>query len=144
MSNMPELDCAHHFFRHIGLQSIHDDFIDPAAFRLRTDKQNGQLEKGLSVNWLEYFQTSTPQEAITPLRDTLEGKGRKIGAKSKFALLNVGAAKNAAVKYTTVAIVHDKEGNDHSHCLINGYEAYNDQVAEALAKVIIGTFPAKP
>jgi hypothetical protein len=58
--------------------------------------------------------------------------------------LNVGAAKDAAAKYIPVAIVLDEEPNDPSHSLVKGYEAYNDQVAEELAKVIIDTFPAQP
>jgi hypothetical protein len=51
---------------------------------------------------------------------------------------------DTAVKYTTVAIVLNEEENDPSHSLITGYEAYNDQVAEELAKVIISTYPAQP
>ena len=74
----------------------------------------------------------------------LEKKGRKIGGKSKFALLNVGTAKAAAAKYIAIAIVLDAEDDDPSHSLIKGYEAYNDQVAEELAKVVIDAYPAKP
>jgi hypothetical protein len=138
----PELDPAHHFFRHIKKSWIDEDFIDPAAFRLR--EQDAQFENGLSINWVEHFKKSTPQEAVAPLRKTLENKGRSIGGQSKFALLNVGAAKEAAALYTSVSIVLDAEANDPSHSLVKGYEAYNDQVAEELAKVIIQTFPAKP
>jgi hypothetical protein len=139
--NVANLDHSHHFFRHIKKSWTDGDFIEPAAFRLR--EENGQFEKGLSVNWLEYFQTPTPQDAIAPLRDILISKGRTVGGQSKFALLNVGAAKDAAVKYIPVAIVLAEEPNDPSHSLVKGYEAYNDQVAEELAKVIIATFPAQ-
>jgi len=139
---MTDLDHAHHFLRHIKKSWTDGDFIDPAAFRLR--KEGGQFEQGLSVNWLEYFQASAPQDAIAPLRDILIRKGRTVGGQSKFALLNVGAAKDAAATYTPVAIVLDEEPNDPSHSLVKGYEAYNDQVAEELAKVIIATFPAQP
>ncbi len=139
---MTDLDNSHHFFRHIKKSWTDGDFIEPAAFRLR--EENGRFEKGLSVNWLEYFQQPTPQEAIAPLRDILIRKGRTIGGESKFALLNVGAAKNAAARYTHIAILLDKEENDPSHSLVKGYEVYNDLVAEELAKIIINTFPAKP
>ena len=121
---MTDLDYSHHFFRHIKKSWTDGDFIEPAAFRLR--EENGQFEKGLSVNWLEYFQTPTPQDAIAPLRDILISKGRTVGGQSKFALLNVGAAKDAAAKYIPVAIVLDEEPNDPSHSLVKGYEAYND------------------
>lgn len=139
---MTDLDHSHHFFRHIKKSWTDGDFIEPAAFRLR--EENGQFEQGLSVNWLEYFNQSTPQDAIAPLRDILIRKGRTVGGQSKFALLNVGAAQDTAAKYIPVAIVLDEEPNDPSHSLVKGYEAYNDQVAEELAKVIIDTFPAQP
>jgi hypothetical protein len=139
--NSTDLDHSHHFFRHIKKSWMDGDFIEPAAFRL--EEKDGRLEKGLSVNWFEYFQMPTPQEAIASLRDILTNKGRRVGGESKFALLNVGVAKDAAAKYTTVAIVLDEEEKDPSHSLIMGYEAHNDLVAEELAKVIMSAFPAK-
>jgi hypothetical protein len=138
---MSELDPNHHIFRHVGGASIDGDFIDPAAFRRK--KKAGQLEEGLSVNWVEYFQKSTPQDAVPPLRDTFVRKGRKVGTGSKFALLNVGAAKAAAMKYASVAIVLDEQNDDPSHSLVKDCdEALNDQVAEQLASVILAAFPA--
>jgi hypothetical protein len=143
---MVELDPSHHIFRHVGGASIDGDFIDPAVFR-RKKKENGQLEDALSVNWVEYFQKPRPQEAIPPLLDIFAKKGRRVGPKSqsKFALLNISAAKDAAAKYTTVAIVRDAQEDDPSHTLVKNYdEALNDQVAEQLAKVVIDTYPARP
>lgn len=116
------------------------DFVDPAAFRLRT--KDGQIEKGLSINWVEYFR-KPPQEAIAPLVEILRKKGRTVNGGSRFALLKVEEAKSAAAKYTTVAVVLDKQKDDPSHALVTGYEKYNDQVAEELAKVIINKFPPK-
>jgi hypothetical protein len=143
---MSELDPSHHIFRHIGGASIDGDFIDPAAFR-RKEKEDGRLEVGLSVNWVEYFQKPTPQEAIPPLLDIFAKKGRRVGPKSQsqFALLNVTGAKDAAAKYAAVAIVLDEQENDPSHALIKDYEpALNDHVAEELAKVVIDLYPARP
>jgi hypothetical protein len=139
---MADLDPSHHFFRHIKKSWIDGNFVEPAAFRLT--KKDDQFEEGLSVNWMEYFQRSTPQETIAPLREVLINKGRSVGGESKFALLNVGRAKAAAAPYTAVAIVTNEEPLDPSHTLVKGYEAYNDQVAEEFAKVIIDTFPARP
>jgi hypothetical protein len=76
------------------------------------------------------------------MSEVLTKKGRKIGGDSKFTLLNVRAAKNAAVKHTPIAVVHDEEENDPSHSLVKGYESCNDQVAEELAKVVAATYPA--
>jgi hypothetical protein len=139
---MADLDPSHHIFRYVGGGSIEGDFIDPAAFRRKI--KDGKLEEGLSVNWVEYFEKSTPKEAIAPLRQIFDKKKFKIGATSKFALLNVGAAKTAAARYTSVSIVLDAQENDPAHSLIRDYdEAFNDQVAEELQKVIIDSFSAK-
>ncbi len=140
---MTDLDPSHHIFRHVGGASIDGDFIEPAAFRRK--KKDGQIEEGLSVNWVEYFQKPTPQEAVPQLRDVFVKKGRKVGSTSKFALLNVGAAKTAAMEYATIAIVLDEQDDDPSHSLVKDYdEALNDQVAERLASVIIDAYPANP
>jgi hypothetical protein len=139
---MAELDPLHHIFRYVGGGSIEGDFIDPAAFRRK--KKDGKLEEGLSVNWVEYFQKATHKEAVAPLREIFLKKQFKIGATAKFALLNVGGAKAAAARYTTVSIVLDERDDDPSHSLIKDYaEALNDQVAEEFQKVIIDSFPAK-
>ena len=142
MRDMTDLDRSHHFFRHIAPSRMDGDFIDPSAFWLR--EKNGKLEEGLSVNWLEYFKKSAPQDAIAPLVDIFTNKGFTVRASSKFSLLNVGTAKDAAARYTSIAIVLDAEVNDPSHSLVKGYEAYNKQVAEELQKVIIDSYPARP
>lgn len=138
-----QLKPSDHFFRHIKKSWIDGDFVEPAAFRLRMEN-DGKIDKGLSINWVEYFRKPTPQEAIAPLVEILRKKGRTVNGGSRFALLKVEEAKNAAAKYTTVAVVLDKPKDDPSHALVTGYEKYNDQVAEELAKVVIKKFPPKP
>lgn len=140
---MSDLDPSSHIFRHIKKSWMDGDFVDPAAFRLRRGS-DGRFEEGLSVNWVEYFQATTPAAAVEPLRKCLLDKGRVVGGESRFALLNVGAARAAAARYVPVEIVRDGEPDDPSHSLVKGYAAYNDQVAEELAKVVSDTFPAKP
>jgi hypothetical protein len=144
---MTELASAHHIFRHVGKARIHDGFIDSAAFHLRTNRQTGEvIEDGLSVNWVEYFQTTTPQEALAPLCHILETKPKKrtIGAESRFALLNVAAVKAAAAKYVPVTIALHEEPGDPSHGMIVGYEAFNELVAEEIRKIIIADYPPPP
>lgn len=143
LHDMADLDPSHHVFRHIKQSWLDGDFLDPAAFRLRTE-HNGQLEEGLSVNWVEYFKKPTPKDAIPELRGVFEKKGRKLGGQSKFALLNVGAVKASAAVHSAITVVLDAEPDDLSHSLVKGYEAHNDQVAEEIAKVVIGTYPVKP
>jgi hypothetical protein len=135
---MSELENSHHFFRHIKKTSMQGDFIDPAAFRVRIG-----YETGLSVNWAEYFGRSDFKDAISPLKHILEAKGRRVGGQSRFALLNVGQAKEAASLHLAITVEHDPEPSDESHALVKGYdnEAYNDLVAEELASVIIQTYP---
>jgi hypothetical protein len=97
----------------------------------------------LSVNWCEHFQKPTSIEAVAPLREILLSKGRSVGGESRFALLNVESAKQAALKYTAISIVLDKKEDDPSHSLIKGYEAFNQEVAEEFAKVVIDTYSAR-
>jgi hypothetical protein len=137
---MADLDPSHHFFRHIKLTWMDGDFVEPMAFRLRAE--NGGFEKGLSTNWCEYFQKQSAAEVVVPLKAILEAKGRKIGKNSKFALLNVGASVTAARDLAAIRVVNDEEENDLSHVLVTGYEEYNDQVAERLAKVVQALYPA--
>jgi hypothetical protein len=138
---MIDLDPDHHFFRHIKATWMDGDFVDPAAFRLRNEA-DGELEDGLSVNWCEYFEKFIPKDAVQPLREVLVSEGRTVGKTSKFALLNVRDTISAAAKYVPVRVAHDGDEVDSSHSLVIGYEAFNDQVAEEIAKVVLETFPA--
>ena len=56
----------------------------------------------------------------------------------------VDAAKAAAKQYVDIVVVSDAEPSDESHALVRGYEAYNDQVAEELAGIVIATYSANP
>ena len=138
---MTDLPPDHHIFRHIKTTWMDGDFVDPAAFRLRLES-DGKFEDGLSVNWCEYFQKPTPNDAVQPLRETLVAGGRKVGKTSKFALLNVNETVKAAAKHVHVRVVLDANVIDPSHSLVKGYEAFNEQVAEEIAKVVIAAIPA--
>jgi len=114
---------------------------------LRTNRETREIiEDGLSVNWVEYFQKPTPQEALPLLRHILETKPNKrtVGAESRFALLNIAAVKTAAAKYVPVTIALHEEPGDPSHAMIMGYEAFNELVAEEIRKIIIADYPPPP
>jgi hypothetical protein len=143
---MNDLDPLHHIFRHVGGSQIHDTFIEPAAFRRK--KKGGKLEDGLSVNWVEYFKKTTPEQAVPLLCEIFAKKNYKVGANSRFALLNVEQAKKAAAKHANVSVVLDPQEDDPSHSEVrNDDEALNDdevlnvKIAEELQKVIITTYP---
>jgi hypothetical protein len=138
-----DLDPAHHIFRYVGGGSIEDGVIDSSAFR-RKKMPDGTLESGLSVNWVEWFNTATPAEALQPLRDVFVAKKRSIGATAECAMLNVGAAKEAASRYADVSVILNAEPIDKSHSLVTGYaDALNDQVAEQLQTAISARYPAR-
>jgi hypothetical protein len=138
-----ELPADHHIFRYVGGGSIDGDFVDPAAFRRKI--KDGEMETGLSVNWVEWFEAATPHEAVQPLRDVFIKKGFRVGATSRFALLNVAIAKESASLYARVSIVQDEQPNDESHSLVKDYaEALNEQVAEQLHKAMITSYPTTP
>jgi hypothetical protein len=157
---MRELDRDQHVFRHVKRSSMDGDFVEPAAFRLTP--KNGVLEDGLSVNWVEYFGKPTPHEAVALLREILIKKGRTVSGTSRFALLNVGAVKDAAAMYAVFALLNvgavkdaaamyavvsvatDDDPQDPSHTQITGQTAFNDEVAEGIATSVITTFPSKP
>lgn len=56
----------------------------------------------------------------------------------------MAAAVNAAAEYTCIQIATDGDETDPSHTLITGYQAYNDEVSEALAKIVLAALPAYP
>jgi hypothetical protein len=137
-----ELDPDHHIFRYVGGSLIDGDEVDSSAFWRK--EKDGQLEVGVSVNWVEWFGVPTPEEAVQPLRQVFEKKNFKTGATSRFALLNVGQAQTSAAQYAVVSIARNPEPDDESHSLIGDYDAaLNEQVAEQLKKVIIATYPTK-
>ena len=142
---MAELDESQHIFRHIKKSWMDGDTVTFNAFLLREDEAGQVIERGLSVNWVEYFKKDTPQQAIPELRATFEQKGRGVGGQSRFALLNVGAVHLAAAeaKCTPVSVILDAP-DDPSHASIEGYTAYNYQMALELSKVVIDSYPAKP
>ena len=138
---MADFDTSSHVFRHIKKSWTDGEFVDPAAFRLRN--KDGVWEEGLSVNWVEYFQTGSPREAVNPLRGILEQKGRTVSPQSRFALLNVGEVIVAAAAYVEAAVVLDPEPDDPSHALVKGYAGFNEEVAEEISKVVMGTYPTR-
>lgn len=148
MTHLPDTD---HIFRHIKKSWMDGGFIDPAAFRLRKISESPTgFEDGLSVNWVEFFNMPSPAEAVVPLCKVMRANGRTVGSTSTFAMLNNGSVKTAASRYAQITVVHDRippsdgRPGDLSHSLVTGYETRNDQVAEAIHKVIICMYPASP
>lgn len=96
------------------------------AFALRPD------ENELSVNWLEYFDGTRDQkinELVKSVRVT-----KNVGAKSAFALGNVGKIKRTCAESgAQVRIVYDGNENNKSHSVIRRLPKDDDDLLDALA-----------
>lgn len=93
-SNEGLLADHHNVARHCGARVIseYSGLPTAAAFKIRSN------EEYLSVNWLEYFHKGDFDIALIGVRCALIGKGRTIGAKSRFAILNVGNVRNTILQ----------------------------------------------
>ena len=131
----------HHIVRYIKPSSIDDDHVDGSEFCLRPD------ETGISVNWLEYYDTLDKDAQLAEIRKVFRLSRRKAG---RFAELNVGTIrKHLAAELKRLRILHaplDAEGDqeaDPSHSEIIGLPAgdsdqaalVGDMIAECICKL---------
>ena len=124
-----------HVSRHCGFLHIdRKGRITGQAFRPRVS------EEYLSVNWLEYFKSAGLNTQMQEIRTTLMRKGRKIGAQSKFAVLNVGELKEyvgkKSVDGSVLSVLHEPEENDPSHSGIYGVSVDDFLIAEIIAEFV--------
>jgi len=129
--DLPE---KNHILRHVPYRKLLTDLdgnvlgILPQAFELR------EKERGLSVNWVEYFDLDTQEENIEEVVLSLQ-QSRRISPNSRFAMGNVKkvidiCAENRADK---VKVVHDKNKSNPSHSLIIRIPRDDLDLREALA-----------
>lgn len=92
----------------------------------------------LSANWLEYFRKPDRADALECVRHALRDKGFTIRPTGRLAVLNVGAAKEAAlgVGNRTFYIQYRPEPDDPSHAALGGYEPDPMLVALALQSLV--------
>lgn len=110
---MPDED---HVMRYVPwgrLRRDEDDNVlgfNPDAFELRPG------EESLSVDWMEFFSDPATRErdAVWAMRKT-----RGVGAKSAFAIGNVGKIKETClVRGAKIRIVYEPEANNPAHSAI--------------------------
>lgn len=97
-----------------------------AAFELKLTKD----EKYLSVNWLEYFEKPTPEEAVVEIRKAL--KIKRLANKDGLILaLNVGEILNAIRSWHegVVEILYLDDKIDRSYSGIFGLQEINELAA---------------
>lgn len=126
-----------HICRYCPFMTLLDDQPSGPSFFLKPD------EKFLSVNWLEYFDTQDQQAQITQVRQVIR---LKLGAKAKFAVLNVAKVvdyvKENGPDNRVLAVLHEPEEDNPSHSGIHGYRPEDDWVADLIAEVIEEICPA--
>lgn len=112
------------------------------AFQLRSG------ESYLSVNWLEHGDTRDIAAAMRTVRDKFLGRGYGLRRNGRFAVLNVGSAKNAVSQALghSLNIDHMPRDDDQSHAGIQGYQPDNLAVALELKMLITrsAVHPAMP
>ena len=96
-------------------------------------------EEYLSVNWLEYFPTREPAVGVQHVRAAFREKNYRLRPAGRFAVLGVGAAKQAVREGIgkELRIDHRPLENDLSHAGIHGYASDDLAVAVEL-KMLVG------
>ena len=100
-----------------------------------------ELRKGegyLSTNWLEYLNEPDLPSSVQRVRAAFRNKGYTLRQQGRFAILNVGAAKSAALQATgkTLRIDHLPLKDDQSHAGILGYTEDDLAVAVELKALV--------
>ncbi len=118
--------------------------ITGEAFRLRSN------EEAISVNWLEYFGLEHRIAEIQEVRKAFLKKGRILQAKAKFAVLNVGEAREHVRQESkdkrVIRFLHDpEEQNDPSHSGIYNIPRDDPAIGDIIAELIVkdAIYPAR-
>ena len=140
-NDLPEND---HIVHYVKPRNVEDGQVSIAEFRLREN------EKGVSGNWLEYYENLSKEEQLAEVRVASRLVLRKNG---RFAELNVGRIKDfLAEELPGLRVVHtplDAEEEfpaDPSHSEITGLPSYSseraDLIAEMIAKCVCDLHPS--
>ena len=142
-----DLPAADHIVRYIKPSMVQEDgAANGADFRLRPDRPD---ETGLSVNWLEAFD-SDKESQLAEVRRLYRLTVRRTG---RFAELNIGAVREkVAEELETLRIVHDPLDSesgfeaDPSHAEFTGLPpGDSDQammIGDLIAECVIDMHPA--
>ncbi|MBW1946869.1 MAG: hypothetical protein JRI33_02915 [Deltaproteobacteria bacterium] len=105
------------------------------AFLPRRENPYGSgPEKYLSVDWLEYFNGNLRQQLDQVRNVLLQNRGRTVGRRSVFAIVNVGLTKQIGVKNNRKLLVKTT-GNPHdpSHSGVYGLTPDDITIAQDIA-----------
>ncbi|WP_295401147.1 hypothetical protein [uncultured Thiocystis sp.] len=133
---------THHIARLCGGATIDEEgAVTGAAFRLRAN------EGYLSVNWLEHLSQIDRPSEIAELRRILTGKGMKLGAMARLAVLQVGPLRGhvgaESPDRRDLNVLHEPFPEDDSHCGIYGFRHDDDLIADLIAEIVRETYSAR-
>ncbi len=127
-----------HIARYCGGSSVESDgTINRMAFRLRKD------EGYLSVNWLEFLEKTSREEAIAEVRNVLRKK-LTLGSRSRIAVADVGSLINHIRAERILNVQHEPElPDDPSHSGIFGYGIDDGLIELMIAEVFQASYPSR-
>lgn len=140
LASLRRLAPEHTYFRHVGGSQIGaNGRPDGSAFRLKPKDLDG-----LSGTWSEFYGSDKPA-SLRQIRSDYRAAGRKIGANSMFAELNVRVSTAAVAEdpkaLASIEFVHSPEPGIPAHAIIVGYEISNLIAADALALSVQAMHP---
>lgn len=131
---MTVIDNSNHVARHCGQTKVLNGKVDGSAFVLP------QGQKSISVNWLEYLNKPTRPEEIRAICQAYVQKGRRVGARSWFAILQTGSTVHSVQQKAkkTIRFLHDPEPLDPSHSGIFNVPPEDYLIADLIAESVQG------
>ncbi len=136
---LPDSD---HIARYCKPTTAPNGVILATAFMLR------QVDEGLSVNWVEFFNCTDRNNEITELRRTYSDTFTRVSTNARIAILNVGEVRNIVYTETQdhrdIKIIHDPIlDGDQSHSEIYNMKQDNEFIAELILEVLLENHPAR-
>jgi hypothetical protein len=141
---VPDTD---HITRYCGGVHVEDGKILSTAFMYKKD-----TETYLSVNWLEFLRLQSRAEEVAKVREILRRKLKKVRAKARIVVLNVGNTRkyvlNESPNEHELTVLHepDEEYQDQSHAGIYGTDptdSENAMISELIADTVLKVYPAR-
>ena len=136
-NDLPEND---HIVRYVRPSNLEFGKVNIAEFKLREDRSN---EKGVSVNWLEYYENLSKEEQLAEVR-RVKASRLTLRKNGKFAELNVGKIKRLlSEELPDLRVIHtprDTEKTflaDPSHSEIIGLPSGDADQFHLVAQIIV-------
>ena len=138
--NIPD---GHHVSRVCSKTRLTEDGSRPlpAAFKIR------KIDEYLSVDWLEFLDSSGRPSQIKAVREMCEQRQLRLKASAKFAVLNVGITKewvkNGNTGNRKLFFVHQPKNQEDSHSgIFNTNHSDNDLlIATLISESVIEMHP---